>query len=114
MATAHDRAADATGKTTMIPSPRVLTSLPPEAATAWRSAEKCARRNSPAASVLRAEASAVESTRSVKSTAMFSLAATRPPPSPLGEILGATRDSPRAAAVPVRPDGPGPIPPTAV
>ncbi len=114
MATAHDRAADATGKTTIDPVAQGL-----DLGAARRGDGLAQRREvRPAQLVgdlgLRADASSVEPTRSVKSTAMFSLAATRPPPSPLGEILGATRDSPRAAAVPVRPDGPGPIPPTAV
>ena len=79
MATAHDRAAEAIGNTTMSPSPRFFTSVPPEAAMAWRSAEKCVRRSSSPASGVSAEASSVEPTRSVKSTVTFSVAATGPP-----------------------------------
>ena len=79
MATAQLRAADAAGKTTMRPSPRFFTSVPPEVAMACRRAEKCLWRTSSPASGVSEEASSVEPTRSVKSTVMFSVVATEPP-----------------------------------
>src|ERR1700674_1538289 len=86
MATAHERAAEAAGKTTMRPSPRFFTSVPPEVEMARRRAEKCLRRTSSPASGVSKEASSVEPTRSVKSTVMFSVAATEPPSRKYGKI----------------------------
>ena len=73
IATAHDNAADADANTTMSPSPRFFTSVPPASATACRKIEKCSRRNSSAASGARLDASAVEPTMSVNNTATFSV-----------------------------------------
>ena len=50
MATAQARAADAEPKTTMSPSPRFFTSVPPASAMAWRRMEKWFRRTSSATS----------------------------------------------------------------
>jgi hypothetical protein len=64
----------------MRPSPRFLTSVPPDAAIALRRTEKCARRSSSAASGERAEASSVEPTRSVKRIVTCSLRDIGPAP----------------------------------
>ena len=50
MATAQDNAADDEANTTMSPSPRFFTSVPPASATACRKIAKCRRRSSSAAS----------------------------------------------------------------
>ena len=45
MATPQSKAADADGKTAIIPSPRFLTSAPPVSVMAWRRIEKCVLRD---------------------------------------------------------------------
>ena len=76
IATAHDNAADADPNTTISPSPRFFTSVPPASATACRKIEKCSRRSSSAASGDRLDANAVEPTMSVNNTATFSVVTT--------------------------------------
>ena len=56
IATAHDNAADADRNTTISPSPRFFTSVPPASTTAWRNIAKCPRRSSSAASGARLDA----------------------------------------------------------
>src|SRR5664280_907852 len=73
MATAQARAADAEPKTTMSPSPRFFTSVPPDSAMAWRRIEKWPRRSSSAVSGDRRCDSSVEPTMSVKRIATFSV-----------------------------------------
>ena len=75
MATAHASAPDAAGNTTISPSPRFLTSVPPVAASASRSTPKCVRRRSSKASWDNWDANAVEPTRSVNITVTVSIAA---------------------------------------
>jgi hypothetical protein len=73
MATAHDIADDAVANTTMSPSPRFFTSVPPASATAWRRIEKWPRRTASAASGDNPAANAVEPAMSVNSTATFTV-----------------------------------------
>jgi len=80
MATAQARAADAEPKTTMSPSPRFLTSVPPDSAMAWRRIEKCPRRTSSEASADRRCDSSVEPTTSVKRIVALSVLKKSPPP----------------------------------
>ena len=79
MATAQAMAAEADAKTTMSPSPRFFTSVPPDSARAWRRIEKCPRRTSSAASGARRCDSSVEPTTSVNRTATFSIDKTDSP-----------------------------------
>ena len=66
-------------KTTMTPSPRFLTSVPPASAMAWRRIEKCSRRSSSAASGSKAEANAVDPTMSVNRIVTLSVLKNQPP-----------------------------------
>src|ERR1022692_3711046 len=79
MATPQARAATAETKTTMSPSPRFLTSVPPDSAMAWRRIEKCPRRTSSAASAERRCDNSVEPTTSVKRIVALSVLKKSPP-----------------------------------
>ena len=79
MATAQARAADAEEKTTISPSPRFFTSVPPASAMAWRRIEKWPRRTS-SAILGQPLDSSVEPTMSVNRIATFSVVTVGPPP----------------------------------
>ena len=73
MATPLSSAADADAKTTMTPSPRFLTSVPPVSAIAWRSTEKGPRWTSSATSAVSRWDNSVDPTKSVNRIATFSV-----------------------------------------
>jgi len=74
MATAQASAADAEPNTTMRPSPRFLTSVPPASTIVWRRIEKCPRRSSSAASGDTRCDKSVEPTTSVNRMTVLSMA----------------------------------------